>query len=204
MKTFTSFTLNNEYKHLEKPGDKLAEINCLIDWEAFRSIVKGMYKNQTERGGRPNMEWVLMIRLRVLQQWYGPSGPEMERKVADRISFCKFSGFPETIPDHLTVWYFRERLPETVKNQEIWRELQKQLDSKGLKVKEGVIQDAAFITADPGHALADKLGGPEAQTRRNKETFPRREKWFTGIGDISAHLHGLYRHHATQGTGKKV
>jgi len=39
-------------------------------------------------------------------------------------------------------------------------ELQKQLDSKGLKVKEGVIQDAIFITADPGHAPADKPRGP--------------------------------------------
>jgi len=83
-------------------------------------------------------------------------------------------------------------------------ELQKQLDSKGLKVKEGVIQDAAFITADPGHAPADKLGGPEAQILRNKETSPRREKWFTGIEDILAHLAGAIVPHATQSTGKKV
>jgi transposase, IS5 family len=30
------------------------------------------------------------------------------------------------------------------------QELQRQLDSKGLVVKEGSIQDATFITADPG------------------------------------------------------
>jgi len=131
------------------------------------------------------MDGALMIMLPVLQQWHGLSGPELERRVADRISFRKFSGFPETIPDHLTVWYFRERLPETGKDLEIWGELQKQLDSKGLKVKEGIIQDTTFITADPGHAPADKLGGPETQTRRNKETSPRREKWFTWTGDIS-------------------
>jgi len=79
MKTFTSFTLNNEYKCLEKPGDKLAEVNRLIDRRVFRPIVKGMYKNQTERGGRPNMEGRLVIRLLMLQQWYGLSGPELER-----------------------------------------------------------------------------------------------------------------------------
>jgi len=77
MKTFTSFTLNNEYKRLEKPCDKLAEVNRLIDREAFRPIVKGMY-NQTERGGRLNMGEVLMIRLPVLQQWHGLSGPDLE------------------------------------------------------------------------------------------------------------------------------
>jgi len=32
MKTFTLFTLNKEYKRIEKPGDKLAEVNRLIDW----------------------------------------------------------------------------------------------------------------------------------------------------------------------------
>jgi len=32
MKTFTSFTLDKEYKRLEKPGDKLEEVNRLIDW----------------------------------------------------------------------------------------------------------------------------------------------------------------------------
>jgi len=160
--------------------------------------------NQTEHGGRPNMEEVLMIKLPVLQQWHGLSGPELERQVANRISFHKFLDFSETIPSHLTVWYFKERLPETGKDQEIWGELQKQLDSKGLKVKEGVIQDATFITADPGHAPADKPRGPESQTRRNKETSPRREKWFTGIWDISALLAGTIAPHATQSTGKKV
>jgi len=63
--------------------------------------VKGMY-NQTERGGRPNMDGVLMIKLLVLQQWHGLSGPELERQVANRISFRKFLDFPETIPEYST------------------------------------------------------------------------------------------------------
>lgn len=47
--------------------------------------------------------------------------------------------------------------------------MQRQLDSKGLKVKKGVIQDATFITSDPGHAKADKPRGDEAKTRRSKD-----------------------------------
>jgi IS5 family transposase len=47
--------------------------------------------------------------------------------------------------------------------------LQGQLDAKGLKVKKGVIQDATFITSDPGHAKADKPCGDEAKTRRSKD-----------------------------------
>jgi len=36
----------------------------------------------------------------VLQQWYGLSDPELERQVADRLSFQRFLGFPETLPDY--------------------------------------------------------------------------------------------------------
>jgi IS5 family transposase len=39
----------------------------------------------------------------------------------------------------------------------------------GLKVKQGVVQDATFITADPGHAKADAPRGEKAQTRRSKD-----------------------------------
>ncbi|MEG3225559.1 MAG: hypothetical protein BME94_08665, partial [Methanobacteriales archaeon Met13] len=75
----------------------------------------------------------------------------LERQLADRISFMKlrkiynfpnvknrrffkFLGFPETIPDYTTVWYFRERLAKTGNDEEIWVELQRQLDENDMKV----------------------------------------------------------------------
>jgi len=66
----------------------------------------------------------------------------------------KFLNFPDTIPDSRTIWLFRERLKETGKDKTIWKELQRQLDSKGLKVKRGSIQDATLhlskqIPVDP-------------------------------------------------------
>jgi len=44
-----------------------------------------------------------------------------------------------------------ERLSTTGRDIVIWNELQRQLDSKGIKIKNGTIQDATFITSDPGH-----------------------------------------------------
>ena len=37
----------------------------------FRPIVGVMYDNRSERGGRPNIDEVVMVKLLVLQQWYG-------------------------------------------------------------------------------------------------------------------------------------
>ena len=69
-----------------------------------------MYKNKTRHGGRPNIDIVIMVKLLVLQHWFGLSDPELERQVADRISFRIFLGTTEVVPDFSTVWLFRERL----------------------------------------------------------------------------------------------
>jgi len=87
--------MNKEYARVERLGDKLAEINPLIDWEIFRPIIRKMYDNHTERGGRPNNDETVMVKMLVLQSWYGLSDPEMERQATDRISFRKFLGFPK-------------------------------------------------------------------------------------------------------------
>ena len=167
MTTFRTYMLRKAYENVRKNGDKLAEAEKLVDWEAFRPIIRPMYRNRTPRGGRPNVDEVVMVKLLVLQSWYGLSDPELERQVDDRLSFQRFLGYPEKAPDYSTVWQFRERLADTGVDGEVWAELQRQLDEKGLKVRKGVVQDATFITSDPGHAPAGKPRGEEAKTRRS-------------------------------------
>ena len=167
--SFHAYLLRKLYQKTSRNGDRLAEAEKQLDWEAFRPIIKPMYTNDTPRGGRPNTDEVVMVKLLVLQQWYGLSDPELERQALDRISFQHFLGFPGDAPDYSTVWSFRERLAETGTDRLIWAELQRQLDEKGFKVKKGVVQDASFITSDPGHAAADKPRGEKARTRRSRD-----------------------------------
>jgi IS5 family transposase len=166
MDSFKSYLLRQAYKEVERLGDRLAEVEPLIDWEAFRPTLAGFYMNDGPQGGRPNTDPVLMVKLLVLQQWYGLSDPELERQAADRISFRRFLGYPESIPDATTVWLLRERLAESGRDKAVWAELQHQLDAKGLTVKKGVAQDASFITADPG---GSGPRGDEAETRRSRD-----------------------------------
>lgn len=98
-----------------------------------------------------------MIKLLILQQWYGLSDPQFEREAYDRLSFRHFLGYPEKIPDNSTIWLFRERLATSGKDEIIWNEIQRQIDQKGLTIRRGMIQDASFITSDPGHAPSDTL-----------------------------------------------
>ena len=126
-----------------------------------------MYHNKSEKGGRPNCDVILMFKILILQQWFGLNDLEVERQMADRISFMSFLGFPNPSPDSRTIWLFKERMAETGMDKVVWAELQRQLDAMGLRVKRGTMQDATFIEAD--HGSSNKPRGDEAKTRRSKD-----------------------------------
>ena len=156
MRTLIDFAIRAEYARVKALGDDLSEIGSLINWERFRFLEPLIYKNKTSRGGRPNIDIVIMVKALVIQHWFGLSDPELERQVADRISFRIFLGTTEVIPDFSTVWLFRERLIECNIYEDLWKELQRQLDEMGFTVKNGSIQDATFITSDPGRKRKKK------------------------------------------------
>ena len=167
--TLTAYFLSQQYEKLAELGDRLGEIERLIDWSRFRPIISDMYHDDPLRGGRPHTDEIILIKLLILQQWYGLSDYELERQAIDRVSFFNFLGRPDSIPDRSTIWYFRERLIKNHKENSIWNELQNQIEGLGLTIKRGMIQDASFILSDPGHAKMDEPRGNEAKTRRSKD-----------------------------------
>jgi transposase, IS5 family len=165
MDSFTVWLLKGLHSKQEK--SRLSQISNMIDWNPFRQILEEMYENKSAKGGRPNIDVILMFKILILQKWYGLSDLEVERQMADRISFMAFLGFPDPFPDSRTIWLFKQRIADTVKDEMVWAELQRQLDAMGLHVKRGTIQDATFIEADPGSPK--KPRGNDAKTRRSRD-----------------------------------
>jgi IS5 family transposase len=167
MNSFVGWAFKTVRDKKKMPENRLLQISNLLDWSPIRENLEEMYKNKTEKGGRPNFDVIIMFRILILQQWYGLSDLEAERQIADRLSFMEFLGYPDPFPDSRTIWLFRERMAKTGTDKIVWQELQRQLDAKGLKVKRGTIQDATFIEADPGSSK--KPRGDEAKTRRSRD-----------------------------------
>jgi IS5 family transposase len=166
---FGDYFLHQEYTKIASLGNKLGEVRDLIDWEKFRPILSDMYRDNKEIGGRPHNDEIVMVKMLVLAGWHGLSDYEVELLATDRLSFRHFLGYPEKIPDRSTMWAFRESLMNKGKIHLVWDELQRQLDEQGYSIKRGTIQDASFITSDPGHAPADKPRGDAAKTRRSRD-----------------------------------
>lgn len=143
--SFQQFGVKLAYEQLEKIGDKLQLFHSLIDWSRFKTLF--LRHSST---GRPSYDPIMMFKVLILQHLYGIHDEELEYQVADRISFQRFLGFPKKVPDHSTIWRFREYLSEQHLHDKVWNELNRQLEEKGIHYSRGVIQDATFITANPG------------------------------------------------------
>jgi transposase, IS5 family len=73
------------------------------------------------------------VKLLLLQQWYGLSDPGLEEAVDDRLSFRRFAGLPldESVPDHSTIWRFRQALAAHGLAEALFEEINRQLDARG-------------------------------------------------------------------------
>ena len=169
MEILGDYFLRQEYTKIEGLGSKLGVIRDIIEWEKFWPIICDMYQDNKETGGCPHTDEILMIKMLILAGWHGLSDYDLKLLATDRLSFRHFIRYPEKIPDRSTVWAFRENLTENGKIHLIWDELQRQLDERGYSIRRGTIQDASFITSDPGHASSDKPRGDDAKTRRSRD-----------------------------------
>lgn len=172
---FNQFILKEQYLKVRGLGDRLVLIKEQINWEPFRSLIASVFYDNKDIGGRPHTDELIVVRAMLLQNLYGLSDEELEFQCNDRLSFHNFLGFPEKVSDFTTIWKIRERLIEEGVEPKIWKELQRQLDQKGYTIKNGVMQDAAFIEAEFGRKWGGShteniLGGLPAHIRGEKIT----------------------------------
>ena len=65
----------------------------------MRPFVKKLYRNDTCKSGRLNIDETVMIKTLFLQSMYNLSDESMEKELHDRISFRDFLHYPEILPD---------------------------------------------------------------------------------------------------------
>ena len=87
--------------------DKLAPIDTMIDWESLRPIVKELYRNDTDKGVKPNIDEIVMIKALFLQNTYSCYDEVMKRELYNCNDFRNFLHYPKIIPDSRTIWLFR-------------------------------------------------------------------------------------------------
>jgi transposase, IS5 family len=134
---------------VQRRGEKTAwleRLDAALDWSALEVIVEGVYAS---REGGPAYPLLTYVKLLLLQQWDGLSDEGLEAAVDDRLSFRRFAGIPlaESVPDHSSVWRFREELARRGLAERLLAEVNRQLDAKGLILRRGTLIDATILEA---------------------------------------------------------
>jgi IS5 family transposase len=129
-----------------KKSEWLDRLDAALDWPALEAIVEGVYASREGGLAYPLLTYVKLL---LLQQWYGLSDEGLEAAVDDRLSFRRFAGIPlsEGVPDHSSVWRFREQLARRGLAAKLLAEVNRQLDTKGLIVRRGTLIDATILEA---------------------------------------------------------
>lgn len=125
----------------------LDRIATLVDWGALERVLGAVHAAPV---GRPGYGPLVLMRCLLLQQWYGLSDPGLEEALADRLSFRRFVGLSlaDPVPDHSTLSRFRKLLVERGLSEAVLGEVNRQLDAKGLILRQGTLVDASLVEAN--------------------------------------------------------
>src|SRR5215210_284963 len=127
-----------------KKSEWLDRLDTVLDWPALETIVSGIYASREGGLAYPLLTY---LKLLLLQQWYGLSDEGLEAAVDDRPSFRRFAGIPLSrgVPDHSSVWRFREELAKRGLAERLLAEVNRQLDVKGLILRRGALIDPTIF-----------------------------------------------------------
>ncbi len=123
------------------------QINTLVNWHPISNIINKHYHKGESKMGRPSYSGLVLFKMTLLQTWYGLSDYEVEDRINDSISFSRFVGISldDSVPDHSVISRFRSSLTEKGVYENLFKELNKQLNKHKILVKRGAIVDASIV-----------------------------------------------------------
>ena len=132
-----------------KRASALMKAHALIDWDALRPQLVGLYQREASRGGgQEPIDPLIMFKAILLGQWHSFSDPKLEEALCVRIDFMYFCGLSlsDDVPDETTLCRFRNRLITAGKLAGLLAGVNDQLQGHGLMVKcaHGAVIDATL------------------------------------------------------------
>lgn len=148
----------------------LDEMELVVPWGELVSLVHAAAP--AKKTGRPPFEHETMLRLHLLQQWFGLSDMAMEEALFDVPLYRQFAGLTnsERLPDRVTILRFRHLLEAHKVAEQILATVNASLTDKGLLLKQGSAIDATLIAAPSSTKNQDKERDPEMhQTKKGNQ-----------------------------------
>jgi len=149
----------------------LAEMDKVVPWESLLKVIAPYYP-VAGRGRRPYPVHT-MLRVHLMQNWFGLSDPAMEESLYEISSMRKFARLNlQAIPDETTILNFRRMIETNELAPMIFDRVNALLTRKGLMLKRGSIVDATIIAAPSSTKNGEGERDPEMhQTKKGNQWY---------------------------------
>jgi IS5 family transposase len=137
----------------------LIEMDQVVPWKGLVALIEPHYPKG--EGGRPAHPLMAMLRVHLLQNWFGYSDPAMEEALYETTILRQFAGLSlERIRDETTILNFRRLLEKHELAAGILAVINGYLGDRGLSLRQGIIVDATLIHAPSSTKYQDGKRDP--------------------------------------------
>lgn len=150
----------------------LDEMEQVVPWTRLLKVIEPFYP-VAGRGRRP-YPLKTMLRVHLMQNWFGLSDPAMEEALYEIVSMRTFArlSLTQPIPDETTILNFRRLIEDNQLAPKILEQVNAYLSRKGLMLKRGSIVDATIIAAPSSTKNAEGERDPEMhQTKKGNQWY---------------------------------
>ncbi len=168
----------------------LIEMDRVVPWKGLIALIEPHYPKG--EGGRPAYLLMPMLRVHLMQNWFGYSDPAMEAALYETTILRQFSGLSlERIPDETTILNFRRLLEKHVLAAGILGVINGYLGDRGLSLRQGTIVDATLIHAPSSTKNKDGKRDPEMHQTKKGNQYYFGAKAHIGVDDESGLVHSV-------------
>lgn len=170
----------------------LEEMERVIPWSMWVAKIAPHYP----KPGRGRIPFALetMLRIHLLQQWFGYSDPAMEDALHDIPLLRAFAGLDageEAMPDETTILKFRRLLERHALAEALFAATTAELAEQGVLLRQGTIVDATLIAAPPSTKNRARKRDGEMTSTKKGNNYHFGMKAHIGVDADSGLVHTL-------------
>ena len=169
----------------------LIEMDQVVPWKGLIALIKPHYPKG--EGGRPAYPLMAMLRVHLMQNWFGYSDPAMEEALYETTILRQFAGLSlERIPDETTILNFRRLLEKHELAVGILGVINGYLGDRGLSLRQGTIVDATLIHAPSSTKNKEGKRDPEMRQTKKGNQYYFGAKAHIGVDVESGLVHHVH------------
>lgn len=168
----------------------LIEMDRVVPWKGLIALIDPHYPKG--EGGRPSYPLMAMLRVHLMQNWFGYSDPAMEEALYETTILRQFAGLNlERIPDETTILNFRRLLEKHELAAGILAVINGYLGDRGLSLRQGTIVDATLINAPSSTKNKDGKRDPDMHQAKKGNQYYFSMKAHIGVDEESGLVHSV-------------